>query len=184
MPHRVCPWWLGYLLVSPLRRWRQNPRTILAPLVRPGMTVLEPGSGMGFFTIELARLVGPDGKVVAIDVQQKMLDGLRRRARRAGLEVRIDARMVGAESLGVDDLAGAVDFVLAFAMVHEVPDAGRFFAEAHRSLKPGGAMLVAEPVRHVSEEDFAATLALAEKAGLRVEGRPEIASSRAAVLRR
>ena len=54
MSKRVCPWWLGYILVSPLRRLLLNPRELLAPYVKAGMTVLEPGPGMGFFTIELA----------------------------------------------------------------------------------------------------------------------------------
>jgi predicted methyltransferase len=61
--HRVCPWWLGYLLASPLRRLRHDPSPILAPYLREGMTVLEPGPGMGFFTLELARRVGPSGRV-------------------------------------------------------------------------------------------------------------------------
>ena len=43
MAHRVCPWWLGYLLGAPLRRLMQDPRKVLAPYVREGMTVLEPG---------------------------------------------------------------------------------------------------------------------------------------------
>jgi hypothetical protein len=58
MPGRVCPWWLGYLLASPMRRWLENPTKLLAPYVQQGMTVLEPGPGMGFFTLEPARLVG------------------------------------------------------------------------------------------------------------------------------
>ena len=61
----VCPWWAGYILASPLRRLIQDPRSLLAPYVHPGMTVLEPGPGMGFFTLELARLVGPAGRVIA-----------------------------------------------------------------------------------------------------------------------
>jgi hypothetical protein len=45
MAHRVCPWWIGYLLANPLRRWLgQDPAKILSPYVREGMTVLEPGS--------------------------------------------------------------------------------------------------------------------------------------------
>ncbi len=52
---KVCPWWAGYFLASPLRQLFQDPAKILAPYVREGMTVLEPGPGMGFFTLELAR---------------------------------------------------------------------------------------------------------------------------------
>jgi len=92
LPQRVCPWWLGYLLVSPVRRLVQDPRKVLAPYVREGMTVLEPGPGMGFFTLELARLVGPSGRVVALDIQPRMLAGLSRRIARAGLLERLGGR--------------------------------------------------------------------------------------------
>lgn len=94
MAHFVCPWWLGYLLVSPLRRWLHDPRVLLAPYVAPGMVVLEPGPGMGFFTLELARAVGSAGRVVAADVQPRMLQGLRRRAESAGLADCIELREV------------------------------------------------------------------------------------------
>ncbi len=182
MAHGVCPWWLGYLLASPLRRLVQSPAAILSPFVSEGMTVLEPGPGMGFFTLELARRVGPSGKVIAVDIQAKMLAGLQRRARRAGLLTRIDPRLTSGEGLGVSDLSGKVDFVLAFAMVHEMPDPDRFFAEAHSVLVPGGRLLLSEPSGHVPERDFSATVAKAEKVGLAVEGHPRIPRSQAAVL--
>lgn len=184
MAHRVCPWWLGYFLVSPLRRWRNNPLGILRPFVADGMTVLEPGCGMGFFTIELARLVGPRGKVVAIDIQAKMLAGLGRRARKTGVADRIDARLTQAGSLGIGDLEGRVDFALAFAMIHELPDPARFFSEVHDALKPGAAVLVAEPRGHVTESAFAATVETAKMAGFVVEPGAAIRSNRVAVLRR
>lgn len=57
-----------------------------------GMTILEVGSGMRFFTLPMARMVGPRGTVVCLDVQPEMLDALRRRAAKAGLADRIDAR--------------------------------------------------------------------------------------------
>ena len=79
MGHRVCPWWLGYFLASPLRRLLQDPVAITKPYVREGMTVLEPGPGMGFFTLEMARQVGASGRVVAVDVQPRMIAGLKRR---------------------------------------------------------------------------------------------------------
>lgn len=182
MAHRVCPWWVGYLLASPLRRLLQNPRAILHPFVKEGMTVLEPGPGMGFFTLELARMVGPAGRVVAVDVQPKMLAGLRRRAAGAGLQDRIETRQAGGEGMGVLDLHGKVDLVLAFAVVHELADAARFFAEAAATLKPGGRLLLAEPRGHVSEGEFASTLALAAGAGFHVEGAPAIPRSRTAAL--
>jgi SAM-dependent methyltransferase len=182
MSERVCPWWLGWLLASPVRRLAQDPARILAPFARPGMIVLEPGPGMGFFTLELARRVGPAGRVVAVDVQPRMLAGLRRRAASAGLADRIDARLAARDGLGVADLAGAVDLVLAFAVVHELPDAGRFFAEARTALAPGGRVLVAEPKGHVGPAAFESSLAAAERAGLRREPGPAIARSHTAVL--
>jgi ubiquinone/menaquinone biosynthesis C-methylase UbiE len=184
MAHSVCPWWLGYFLVSPLRRLVQDPRAILRPLVAEGATVLEPGPGMGFFTLELARLVGPSGRVVAVDVQPRMLAALRRRARRARLGDRIEAREAKADRLGTEDLAGAVDFVLAFALVHELPDVAGFFAEALRALKPQGKMLLSEPTGHVSDEAFTRTLGLAESAGFVPLARPAIWRSRSALLAR
>jgi len=182
MAEHVCPWWIGYLLLGPLRRAFQDPTRILSPFVRASMTAIEPGPGMGFFTLDLARLVGPSGRVVAVDIQSRMLETLRRRAAKAGLADRIETRLAPAESLGVDDLAGQADFVLAFAVVHELPNAARFFAEVAASLKPGGAMLLAEPTGHVSADAFASELQAAAAAGLAVRQRPPIRSSHAALL--
>ncbi|BDG05638.1 class I SAM-dependent methyltransferase [Anaeromyxobacter oryzae] len=182
MSTRVCPWWLGWLLASPVRKLFQDPARILAPHVREGMTVLEPGPGMGFFTLELARRVGPAGRVFAVDLQPRMLAGLRRRADRAGLGARVVTRVAARDSLGVEDLRGAVSFVLAFALVHELPDAARFFAEIRAALAPSGKVLVAEPAGHVKRADFEATLAAAERAGFRREPGPPIARSLTAVL--
>ena len=182
MAHGVCPWWLGYLLAIPLRRLWQNPIDILGPFVGDAMTVLEPGCGMGFFTLDLARMVGPRGKVVAVDVQPRMLTGLQRRARRAGLGDRIDARLADGEQSGVADLDGKVDFALAFAMVHEVPDAARFLADVYRALAPGGKLLVAEPRGHVTDDAFRALLDRAAKTGFCLTPGPEIRSSHTAVL--
>jgi ubiquinone/menaquinone biosynthesis C-methylase UbiE len=182
MGHRVCPWWIGWLLASPLRKLMQDPARILAPWVREGMTVLEPGPGMGFFTLELARQVGPRGRVVAVDLQPEMLAGLRRRAERAGLAARVEARLARPTSLGIDDLAGKIDLVLAFAMVHELEDAEAFFREVRRALAPGGRILLAEPAGHVGAAEFEATLATAAGVGFRAEPGPAISRSRTAVL--
>jgi ubiquinone/menaquinone biosynthesis C-methylase UbiE len=163
----VCPWWLGPILASPLRKLVQDPAVILGPHVREGMTVLEPGPGMGFFTLEAARRVGEGGRVVAVDLEPRMLAGLRRRAAKAGLEGRIETRTARRESLGVDDLAGRVDLALAFLVVHELPDQGRFFSELRAALAPGGKVLVIEPRGHVAPASFEASMAAAARAGLR-----------------
>ncbi|MEW6719257.1 MAG: methyltransferase domain-containing protein [Thermodesulfobacteriota bacterium] len=182
--HRLCPWWLGYYLACPARRLVQDPASILRSFVTEGMVVFEPGPGMGFFTLELARRVGPEGKVVAVDVQPGMLEGLHSRAEKAGLLGRIDARLGRGDGMGIEDLKGRVDFVLAFAVVHELPDAARFFAEAYDAMKPGGRLLLAEPAFHVSKREFAATLETAQEQGLPTDSLPAIRWSRAAVLRK
>jgi len=184
MGHRVCPWWLGYLLASPLRRLLQNPAVIVAPYVREGMTVLEPGPGMGFFTLEMARRVGPTGRVVAVDVQPRMIAGLKRRVVKAELASRVDARVVQAESLGVQDLAGKVDFVLLMAVVHEMPNAARLFGELAVAMRVGGNLLLAEPAGHVQEDLFTAELKAAADAGFAVADRPRIKRSLAALLKK
>jgi SAM-dependent methyltransferase len=178
----VCPWWLGYLLISPLRRLFEPPARILAPYVSDGMTVLEPGPGMGFFTLDLARLVGGTGRVIAVDLQPLMLRGLRRRAAAAGLLERIDARLAQPNSLEVADLKGQVDLVFACHMVHELPNAAAFFVEAAAALKPAGTLLLVEPSGHVAPAQFEAELKAASAAGLAVTSRPSIRRSRAALL--
>ena len=172
MSCHTCPPWLGYLLISPLRRWLENPRAYLNPHVRPGMRVLEPGPGMGFFTLELARLVGPAGRVVAVDLQPKMIEVLRRRAQRAGLADRIEARCCPPGGLGLGDLASSIDLAVVIHMLHEVGDPDAFLREVHAALKPGGAMFVVEPRGHVSAAGFQAELARATAAGFAVAERP------------
>ena len=178
----TCPWWFGYFLLNPLRRLVQPPARLLGRFVRPGMVVVEPGCGMGFFTLDLARMVGPAGRVVAIDLQEKMLEGLRRRVARAGLEGAIDVRPAQPGRLGIDDLAGRVDLVLAFYVVHELREPAGFFAEIAAALKPDGAALVVEPPLHVSRAAFEASLAVAARAGLHVTRRPRIGPNKAALL--
>jgi ubiquinone/menaquinone biosynthesis C-methylase UbiE len=183
LPH-VCPWWLGPLLASPARCLVQDASPIVAPFVRAGMTVLEPGPGMGHFTTELVRRVGPNGRVVAVELQPQMLVGLGRRLRRRELLGRVELRQAQPDRLGVADLAGQVDFALAFSLVHELANPASFFAEVASTLTADGRLLVAEPRGHVSESDFAKTVDIAQAAGLEVAGRLKIRWSRAVSLRR
>jgi ubiquinone/menaquinone biosynthesis C-methylase UbiE len=184
MSKRVCPWWLGYWLLNPFRRFMTDPDKLLSPFVTPGMTVLDAGPGMGFFSLPLARMVGANGKVVCIDVQERMLRALERRAGKAGLADRIVTRLCTPASLGLDDFTSKVDFALVFAVVHEVPDPPGFFAELSRALKPGALCLVAEPKGHVSAREFEASLVVAGEKGLKRVESPRIAGSRAVLLKK
>jgi SAM-dependent methyltransferase len=165
-----------------LRRIEYQPAKVLRVHVRPGMTVLEPGPGMGFFTLELARLVGSSGRVIAVEIQPRMLDRLRRRAAKAGVLDRLDTRLAAPDSLGIADLAGAVDFTLAFFMVHELPAAAPFFREVAQASKPGARLLFAEPKGHVTAPVFDAELQAARDAGFALLESPSLRRSRAALL--
>lgn len=89
-----------------------------------------------------------------------------------------------ADSLGVSSLAGKVDFTLAFAMVHEMPSAARFFAETAAASKPGARLLLVEPAGQVGAEEFEAELRPAAQAGFEVLERPNIRRSQAALLQK
>jgi SAM-dependent methyltransferase len=170
------------MLACPLRRFRQDPTAILRPYIREGMTVFEPGPGMGFFTLDMGRLVGYSGRVVAVDIQPRMLARLQRRAAKAGLAGRIETRLASPGSMQLDDLAGRVDFTLAFAVVHELPSAEIFFSETARAMKTGAKLLLAEPKGHVASARFEEELRLAAGCGLDVSERPAISGSQTALL--
>ncbi len=182
MAQRVCPVWVGYLLASPVRKLSQNPKKILGTYIREGMKVLDIGCAMGFFSLPLAEMIGSSGKVICIDIQEKMIKSLVKRAQKAGFSSRIETRVCSADSLCIDDLKEAIDFALAAAVVHEIPSPSNFFTEMHETIKPDGRFLVTEPKGHVSKEDFDTTISTAEKIGFKVIERPRAGRSRAVLL--
>ena len=179
--NRVCPVELAGSLDSKMRRWLQNPHTVLAPFIREGMTVLDIGCGPGFFSLEMAGMVGTSGRVIAADLQQGMLDKLSAKVRGTALEQRITLVPCRTDTINVSE---KVDFILAFYMVHEIPDKGSFFKQAKSILKPDGQFLLVEPkLFHVSRKDFEQTTALAEKNGFKAYQGPKMLFSWSAVLR-
>ena len=170
------------MLINPLRKLFENPDKMLGPFIRKGMIVLEPGCGMGYFTLPLARMVGPKGRVVAVEIQPKMLSALGRRARKAGLLDRIELRPIGPEGLGIEELSGVVDVAVALHMVHEVPDQTAFFTDVWKALKPGGKLLVIEPKGHVSQDQLKQTVTASEGIGFRPEYLPNKMGGRGALL--
>jgi ubiquinone/menaquinone biosynthesis C-methylase UbiE len=168
-------------LATPLRRLFTDPKRILRGLIAEGDHALDLGCGPGFFTLPMADMVGPRGRVTAIDLQVEMLDMLKKRAEHCGNSERIRLRQCTADSIGALDPA---DFALAFHMVHEVPDVARFMGEVAGTLRSGGRLLLVEPRGHVTAGAFEETLGLAAAAGLTVVSRPRFALSRGALLAR
>jgi len=177
----LCPWWHAYSFDNCFRRVFYNPKKLFGPYVAPGMTVLDVGCGMGFNAIALARLVGDEGSVIAVDVQRRMLDVLEKRARKAGVAHRICTRQCRPDSIGVETEVG---FALAFWVVHEVPDARRFLTQVRSCLGPQARFLVVEPRGRVSERAFQQMLTLAQTVGLRLCDQPRIRFSRSALFLR
>ncbi len=179
MSKHICPWWLAYSFDNPLRRFIHNPEKMLSPYAAMGMTVLDVGCGMGYFSIGLAKLVGDEGCVIAADVQPQMLNALEKRAENEGVADRIRIHRCEPDNLGVE---APVDFILAFWMVHEVPDTGIFFRQIRLCLKAKGKLLIAEPMFHVSAQRFQEILDSAQASGLNLSGAPSIRFSRSALL--
>ena len=177
--NHVCPWWVAYTFDNPIRKIFHNPRKMLTPYIKEGMRVMDVGCGMGYFTIGMAKIIGDKGKVIAVDLQQKMLTTMLKRVRRAGLETRVYPHLCRPEDIGISE---DVNFILNFWMVHEVNDQKLFFGQLKNILASGGNILVAEPKMHVTPEEFQKTIEIAREAGLRVCGQPVIRFSRTVLL--
>ncbi len=180
-PLHVCPSWFSWSLSNPFRSLLHDPKAILSPYVREGDSVLDIGCGPGYFSIPLAVLVGPAGSVVAVDIQERMLELVRRRAARAGVASRLRTHLATSGRLG---LPGVFDFALAFWMAHEVRDHEGFFGEIAGALKPGGRLLLVEPVVHVREAVFRDIVEAAKRSGFVAGAAPRIRWSRARELSR
>ena len=176
---RICPVQKAKHLDNRIRRWFQNPKKILGSYLKEGMTVLDIGCGPGFFSIDIAEMLGPSGKVIATDLQAGMLDKLKGKISGTALEKRIRLHQSGESAINVSE---TVDFALAFYMVHEVPEQSRFFFEIRSMLNENGSLFVVEPNFHVSKKAFKKTIEKAVSAGFSVSETPRVFFSKAALL--
>jgi predicted O-methyltransferase YrrM len=165
---------MGYLFLLPLRKLWEHPRKTLEPWITKGDTVFELGPAMGYFTLDLARLVGPDGQVICAEVQPRMLEALKRRLAKAGLSDIVDARLGRPDNPCIDDLTGAVDFAFLHHVIHEVSDPARVIGRVSAAMRPGGKVILAEPNGHVSKAHFLQEVKMAQETGLRVIRRPRL----------
>ncbi len=178
--NRVCPVEKADGLDSRVRRLLQNPKKILRNYVKEGMTALDLGCGPGFFSVEMAKMVGKSGLVIAADLQEGMLEKLKNKIHGTEIENRIKLHKCEEDKIGVSE---NVDFILAFYLVHEVPDQKKFFEEIKSILKPNGKALIVEPkLFHVSKRAFKETLMKAKEIGLKTVEKPGIFLSRAVIL--
>ncbi len=122
----VCPWWLARALDNPIRRLIHSPDKILGGYIEPGQTVLDLGCGSGTFTTAMARMVGETGRVIAVDLQDEMLQMVRQKAAKESLDSRLITHKSKPDRIGIAD---KIDFALAFYMIHEVPDVDAFLLE-------------------------------------------------------
>jgi len=145
------------------------------------MTVLDLGCGPGFFSLDIARLVGKSGRVIASDLQEGMLQKLRGKIRGTALEEQITLHKCEENRIGLSE---DVDFILAFYVVHEIPDQEVFFNEIKSRLKPNGQVFIAEPPVRVSKTAFEEMIRKARDAGFTPVERPKVFLSKAVILKK
>lgn len=130
---RIPPWFLDNLL----RRLVQPPRRFLARHLSAGDRVADLGCGPGHFTVAMARIVGDRGRVVAIDLDPRAIDRVRRKAARAGAAEVVEGHV--ASAAGIDFVASAsLDFVLAESLLCCMTDHAGAMRQIDRILRPGG----------------------------------------------
>ena len=177
--HRICPVERSGSLDSRFRKWAHNPAKLLKKHVSGNMTVMDIGCGPGFFSVEMAKMLGPQGKVLAVDMQKAMLDKVKSKIMGTRLQEKIELHLCQQNSLAIDR---EIDFALAFYVIHEILNKENFFAEVYYNLKNGGRMYIAEPWFHVNKKAFLQMLELLQKQGFHIIDRPKVGFSRAVLV--
>lgn len=169
MHYTGAPW-----LVRESRQREEDCRMMLDALgVQPGQTVCDMGSGNGFYTLELARMVGPEGLVYAVDIQPEMLRMLSRRAAQEGLE---NIRLILGSPIDPRLPAGEIDLVLCVDVYHEFSHPEAMLARIRESLAGDGKLVLVEfrgedpavPIKPLHKMTKAQVRAELEPAGFRV----------------
>ncbi|NLT52132.1 MAG: class I SAM-dependent methyltransferase [Ignavibacteria bacterium] len=177
--NKVCPVESAGALDNPLRRFLQNPEKILKPYLKENDKALDLGCGPGFFSIEMAKIVGEKGKVISADLQDGMLEKVKKKIFGTNLEQRIILYKCKSNKIGLKE---KVDFILAFFMIHEVPDQDKMFNELKEILTKAGKLLIVEPNFHVSKKAFSEMIIKLEKLGFKVIEKPKMLFCRSVLL--
>jgi ubiquinone/menaquinone biosynthesis C-methylase UbiE len=162
-----CPYALAWLVDNPIRR-RYMGSVLDRVGIQPGEQVLELGPGPGAFTVEAARRTKPDGKLVAVDIQPKMIADVERKARAAGL-INVETHVASAYDLPLED--ESMDRAFLVTVLPEIPDRQWALAELRRVLKPGGVLSITEEFLDPDYPLARTTIRWAEKAGFELAER-------------
>jgi ubiquinone/menaquinone biosynthesis C-methylase UbiE len=175
----VCPAEFSGSLDNSFRRMLHNPKKILTPYIKPGMTVIDLGCGPGVFTVEIARLLSGSGKVIAADIQEGMLKIVAEKVNGTDHQNKVVLHKCEQNKTGLTERA---DFILAFWVIHEIPDHNSLFGELAELLNPGGKILIAEPRLHVTASDFRKMKRIIENTGFEFAENPGVFFSRTLLL--
>ncbi|HEX8521606.1 MAG TPA: class I SAM-dependent methyltransferase [Tepidisphaeraceae bacterium] len=124
------------------RQREEDCKTLLKELdVKKGQTICDLGCGNGFYTLKLAQMVGPEGKVIGVDIQQEMLDMLRKRAEAEKVS-NVDPVLGGEDDPKL--VENSIDLVLMVDVYHELSKPAEVLAHVRHSLKKGGRVALVE----------------------------------------
>jgi ubiquinone/menaquinone biosynthesis C-methylase UbiE len=163
-----CPWWMSILLENPYMNSMAGGAAILdrAGLV-PGMRFLDIGCGPGRITIPAAERVGAGGEVVALDVQEKMLEKVKRRIDEHHLSnVRTILSTIAGAELGDDYF----DRAILVTVLGEIPNRAEALVKIRSALKPGGLLSITEVIPDPDYLSKKRVRAMCEKAGFTFSG--------------
>jgi len=177
----VCSHTGAFFLDNFIRRIIQNPQKIVGEYIRQGDTIVDLGCGPGYFALDMAKMTGKTGKVIAVDLQKEMLAKVAKKAAAQNLSERIFLHRCDQDKIGLPPETKA-DFILAFYMVHETPDTEAFLRQVKELLKPAGRFLLVEPMFHVSKNQFATILDTAKKTGFNRVDMPKKKGGRSVLL--
>ena len=175
----ICSHKFAFMLDNFIRSWFQNPGKIVGDYIEPGNTVIDLGCGPGFFSIEMAKMVAPSGRVIAVDMQPQMLAKVERKAKQHGVSECVACHQCEASRIGLDVKA---DFILAYYMLHETPDPRSYLLQVKELMKAEGLLLVVEPRMHVAEQAFQQSVHQAQEVGFKVADYPSDKGGRSVLL--
>lgn len=162
------------------REFFQNPNIILKKHIHSGMTVLDLGCGTGYFTLEIAKLLNNNGKVIASDVQNGMLEILQQKLLNSELQNQIEIHKSEEHTICWTE---KVDFILAFYSFHEMKYIDHIIYELTKIVKPKTKILISEQKFHVPKKKFNTIINKMENNGFEICEKPKIFLSRTVIMK-